>query len=68
MDNSQTNSTFPGGLACLLASIASAFLAWISVKEVQVIAAIVASGFAVLAAIMSIRYYWFATKKIIQEK
>lgn len=48
-------------------SITSTIIAWIGIKEAQMIVALIASMVAIASGILAGRYYWFATKKIKNE-
>jgi membrane associated rhomboid family serine protease len=52
-----------GGFGGFLISFLSAILAWISIKDAQVIVAFCASVVAIISGVMAIRYYYFATKE-----
>ena len=54
------------GMINTVTSIFCAVLAWISLKDAQTVVAMIASICAVVSAIMAIRYYYHATKKIKQ--
>ena len=42
----------------------STIFAWMSIKDVQTIAAFIASLIAIVSGVMGIRYYYHATKKL----
>lgn len=50
-------------LGSSILSSLSAIIAWISIKDAQVIMAIGASGAAVISGGFAARYYWYATKE-----
>lgn len=52
------------GLVSTLICVFSTVFAWVSIKDVQTIAAIVASLVAVVSGGFAIRYYYHATKKL----
>lgn len=50
-------------LGSAIISSLSAIFAWISLKDAQVIVAIIASGIAAISGLFALRYYWYATKE-----
>jgi len=52
------------GLVSTTICMVSTIFAWISIKDVQTIAAFIASLIAIVSGVMGIRYYYHATKKL----
>lgn len=52
------------GLVSTTICMVSTIFAWVSIKDVQTIAAIIASLVAVVSGGFAIRYYYHATKKL----
>lgn len=46
-----------------IASIINAWIAWVTLKNLQIGMALVASATAMVSGIFAIRYYYYATKK-----
>ena len=54
----------PMGIFGAITTVYSALITWVSLIEAQTLMAVVASSVAVIVGFFTIRYYYYATKKV----